>query len=455
MWIIPSSIRLDFAAASECSKKPCDSDASISAGEPSLRPCVSGKPTLRPFSWNGWKARPWSRALFGAAICETSTGSRFADWWTSSVLACPASRTASPESRKATRTKGATTKKGTAQSRISSESWPSVAPPWSSAKTSLPGFQEDGFDLSEKNYQDWVTRSKARSLSLRNRLTRAIGGSESLSWPTIRAQEDSCSTEATDARMIRARKKYDAGEYGDNNGPPSMNSLNYAAGKWPTPDTGSTGSKDAENREGGASLGANVAMWPTPYGLADNSHGPDGNEFSTACRQWSTPQAHDQTGAASEESKARRLTAGSKPGCRDLTSDATIWATPAAHERANTPREVDHGIQLANQADSWATPANRDYRSPNATSFQERSDSTKGEQLVNQIEHHFLPPDQRQTGDKSRKCSTRRLNPAFVCWLMGWPWWWTRAEPINFAAAEMALWRRRQQLLLSNLCGGR
>jgi len=103
----------------------------------------------------------------------------------------------------------------------------------------------------------------------------------------------------------------------------------------------------------------------------------------------------------------------------------------------------------------WATPANRDYRTPNATSFQERSESTKGEQLVNQIEHNFLPPDQKQTGDESRKCSTRRLNPAFVCWLMGVPWFWTRAEPINSAAAEMDAYRCKLRSLLSSLCGER
>ena len=45
-----------------------------------------------------------------------------------------------------------------------------------------------------------------------------------------------------------------------------------------------------------------------------------------------------------------------------------------------------------------------------------------------------------------------RLNPAFVCWLMGWHWWWTHAEPINFGAAEMALYRSRLRLLLSSYC---
>jgi len=106
------------------------------------------------------------------------------------------------------------------------------------------------------------------------------------------------------------------------------------------------------------------------------------------------------------------------------------------------------------QAKCWASPAGRDYRSPNAESYQDRSDSTKDEQLVNQVEHQFLPPDQRQTGDESRKCSTRRLNPAFVCWLMGVPWFWTRAEPISSAAVETAAYRSLLLLHLSSLLGG-
>lgn len=309
--------------------------------------------------------------------------------------------------------------------------------------------------------------------------------------------------------------------------------------------------------------------WPTPYGVSGN-HGPDGNEFSTAVRQWATPVGQPANGTPeaflerkrqavangtqmgiclsdlnlqvqtwpsprSEDSESR----GNHPGATDsLTGATALWTTPQAHDthkrsegqtsgkldnvagnrclatdaslwarpqgagggsvsrggdridepllagQANawpTPRTTDvnegrGAVQIngtyyrpskeleagelvgqANLADvtkQWATPAGRDYRSPNGESYQDRSDSTKGEQLVNQVEHQFLPQDQRQTGDASRKCSTRRLNPAFVCWLMGVPWFWTRAEPISSAAAEMAAYRSLLQSHLSSLCGG-
>lgn len=50
--------------------------------------------------------------------------------------------------------------------------------------------------------------------------------------------------------------------------------------------------------------------------------------------------------------------------------------------------------------------------------------------------------------------SRRRLNPAFVCWLMGWPAHWTSPAPISSGAAETASWRCKLRSRLSNLCDG-
>ena len=48
----------------------------------------------------------------------------------------------------------------------------------------------------------------------------------------------------------------------------------------------------------------------------------------------------------------------------------------------------------------------------------------------------------------------RRLNPAFVAWLMGLPWWWTNPEPINCGRPETASYLCRQRRLLFYLLGG-
>jgi len=47
-------------------------------------------------------------------------------------------------------------------------------------------------------------------------------------------------------------------------------------------------------------------------------------------------------------------------------------------------------------------------------------------------------------------CSMPRLSPPFVSWLMGFPWWWTRAEPISCAAAEMRSYLSRLRSLLES-----
>jgi hypothetical protein len=64
---------------------------------------------------------------------------------------------------------------------------------------------------------------------------------------------------------------------------------------------------------------------------------------------------------------------------------------------------------------------------------------------------HLAPT---QTGEQSPLTSGRRLNPAFVSWLMGAPWWWTKAEPISFGAREMRSYRFALLSRLSILCEG-
>ncbi len=133
----------------------------------------------------------------------------------------------------------------------------------------------------------------------------------------------------------------------------------------------------------------------------------------------------------------------------NIREAAALWATPAAHERATTPRELDHGIQLANQADDWATPNAGDAKSGEATGRDQRSLG----QDVNCFTHRGRVIRDGRKLSKQTRTSRRRLNPAFVCWLMAWPWWWTRAEPISFAAVEMASYRSKLQQRLSYLLG--
>lgn len=47
----------------------------------SLWATLSKTPMLKPFSWRGWKTRPWALPLF-SQTCEPSMEGRFMAWWT-------------------------------------------------------------------------------------------------------------------------------------------------------------------------------------------------------------------------------------------------------------------------------------------------------------------------------------------------------------------------------------
>ena len=107
------------------------------------------------------------------------------------------------------------------------------------------------------------------------------------------------------------------------------------------------------------------------------------------------------------------------------------WPTPTQHDaerggqekRATTER---HGSNLQDFAlTAWATPAHRDYRHANAKSFQERSASTKGEQLNNQVVHH----GPISSGSPAQTEKRGQLNPDFSLWLMGYPPEWASCAP--------------------------
>jgi hypothetical protein len=84
----------------------------------------------------------------------------------------------------------------------------------------------------------------------------------------------------------------------------------------------------------------------------------------------------------------------------------------------------------------------------------------KGEQLPNFVEHCLSSRPDRTTsahGEISSPISHGLrlwLNPAFVCLLMEYPWWWMQPVPISFAPGAMASWRSRaRQHLLNCLVG--
>jgi len=157
-----------------------------------------------------------------------------------------------------------------------------------------------------------------------------------------------------------------------------------------------------------------------------------------------------------------------------LDQEARSWPTPNAlisndgesPESWEARRQVNiakgyngngQGTPLTIAATAWPTPNSRDHKGedmPGRNGGASLSHATQ----TGEFSHSSPQALKTPTGPESSPSTPtlrRRLNPAFVCLLMGWPWWWTRAEPTSFGAAEMELFHSRLLARLSSLCGGR
>jgi len=101
-----------------------------------------------------------------------------------------------------------------------------------------------------------------------------------------------------------------------------------------------------------------VQMWPTPRAEGHDAGGTDPTRsLYVAVRDglWPTPDTHmGHHGGQSRNASLRRLGKGQQ-------------------------------VNLGHAVAIWPTPASRDYRHPNATSYAERGGGTKGEQLPNAV----------------------------------------------------------------------
>jgi site-specific DNA-cytosine methylase len=317
VWMHVPSPSCPSAPASECSTLDSEQLSLLERFATS-----SGKHSPPP-SWSRlWKAASWIRRLSGLTSAP-STLARGAAEWIASLPACPASPTAQPASRKATKTAGAGATV-TAPSPTPSESSTSVAPPWSGSRTSQPGLWGDSFDLSAKHYADWVTSSKDLSSALRRTLALRMSVSACSSWPTTTAG-DSVSTGSAD--------------YSTESG-----------------------------RHSGTTLTDAIRTWKTPHGMAGIDHtgkAGGGGEFAAQAERWQTPNA--------QLFNSRRQVGGEER--QDLLGgQAAKWMTPNV---PNGGRSTDHAelvgqtlyhgdkkvqLGLESQSRNWPSPMARDHK---------------------------------------------------------------------------------------------
>jgi len=256
-----------------------------------------------------------------------------------------------------------------------------------------------------------------------------------------------------------------------------------AANSWPTPR-----SEDAErcgNHPNAVdSLTGAIALWPTPKTptggreskASKNARGSGGTDLQTTARLWATPRAGKVTAERAEHWNKRQAKGGvSTPTPRPAEADhagrrkimtssmvglvetATLWPTPMA---GTETRSAQGGIQLKQTASRWPTPAERDWKGPNGPEHLANGSGRKHlDQLPNFVRHCSPPaPAPSTSGGKSSR-TTRRLNPRFVEWLMGWPLGWSEIG-CALPATEWSRWRRAMHSSLCALlcstgeCGG-
>ena len=373
----------------------------------------SGKPTLRPLSWRGWKTRPWIRRLSGT-ISKPSLANRSLEKWISSLPDSRASRGRSQASKKERKTNAGSGPALTESFAI----YDRASCGW---KTSL-GFFGAASTLYLGLWPKWG-------------LMRSGVVSERPTWaPRTRGSASSSSRFAGTAWLTPH------GFQGGNG--PDGNEFSTAVRKWPSPR-----SEDSES-----------------YG----NHPGQQDSLTGVTAEWQTPKGVEG---------GNRSRGGSRKGELLLGGQATEWPTPrsitggseTAERKKELGRKNSGGGDLQAEVEKWPTPASRDVKGANSKTHCEKTGTGRKpmDQLPNYVAFSPLARAIEKDGDKSSRPSPashrrsssptlieqqrntagrKRLSPFFVEWLMGWPIGWS-----GFAPVEMGSWLSSQRLLLLSL----
>lgn len=237
---------------------------------------------------------------------------------------------------------------------------------------------------------------------------------------------------------------------------------------WATPvgpaphDSEASVGRERKDRPGyGLELVNQACRWQTPATDAFRCRGGDRKDemgLDQQARNWPTATAQDAGGSGRHTTKPGK----SHPGTT-LMDAIQLWPTPrtitgggeSAERKQELGRTEAGGGDLQAAAEKWPTPNQRDYKGsdlksrhggaslPHFVETGERVHTPSSPQVpVISVSGDELSPTDPQT------VLRRRLNPAFVCWLMGWPWWWTNPGEINSArsATGSYLFRLRSHL---------
>jgi hypothetical protein len=136
----------------------------------------SGKATLRPLSWRGWKTRPWIKRLSGTTL-PASTANLGAASWISCMADIRANLSALPE-------KNSVITIHDTSGRTSPASSPNASQDFASSKMWADIYAWD-LNKSMMTFDQWVTALRRACLQ-RKKLARPINEKDYSSWPTAR-----------------------------------------------------------------------------------------------------------------------------------------------------------------------------------------------------------------------------------------------------------------------------
>lgn len=432
MWLhLPTSVS---SPASECSTSLSDSQCQLLYASVTLR----GK-ARQPRYWPlVCKREAWTRHLSGLTL-PPSTATRGAASWMESLAASRVRTCPSPADRQEYTAPEADSGLST------SESFAKFNPDGSLLKTS----RQSSLFQQEEPYSENLPRSGSMrngELFERPMLALRIDGSGRLSWPTARAEDsESCG-----------------------NHPGAVDSLTGATKDWRTPNTRDHHPQGPrlDHAQRKTTLVDQIGQWQTPNvpnggrtltpeevaakGATDKGKRQVGLENEV--KNWATPNARD-THNPSKPEDPRSLRKAEQGWTVDLNEQAAWWTTPQVHDsNGGNPERVgcfgtEHGGRnLADDVTAWQpesarpTPTTRDHKDGDVTNSDVPTNA-----LLGRTASRFSRPAPPTTphgseSSPSGQNSRRRLNPAFGCWLMALPFWWTNIAWTNSEQSAMDAW---------------
>lgn len=408
----------------------------------------NGKPSPASTWRRLWKRAAWFKLLCGR-ICEPSTAALGVESWIASLLATRANRSASPANAVDQTILDICGPMSVASlARLNRQSCFSKTCPATSASDSR---------RSPQTLKAWVTRLRQGS-SQRRKLAQATSGSGCSSSPWL-------TPNSVDWKGANPQWEKSAARHAARGVSKQMN-LREQVVLWQTikASDGEKGGPNQRDGKGNPYLPMQAALWPTPnvpnggrtVPQEQMTAGvtPSGRKvqkpLARTAELWPTPRTI--TGGAESAERKKEL-GRMESGGGDLQAAVRNWPTPRAEERCQYNSQDDH-VALSRAVTSWPTPSTRDYRTPNSLESQQRrnSDSKRGQQLSNFVSHNssLLAPTTSTDGEKCLRSTMHlpRLNPLFVCWLMGWP----RIAPGGFGFTETE-WFRFKRPMRFALCG--